>query len=231
MTSSGTYSFGINNGEIIIDAYERCEIFMPQLEQKHFYTARRQLNLMLTSEWSNIPVNLWEVTLNSQALTQGTATYTLPANVITILDAYRSTQQGTVSQTDIFMTPISRDDYAAYPLKQTQAPPTQYWLNRQTTPTVTLYPVPDNGGPYFLNYYAWIRTQDANLPSGETPDVVNRWLDAACAGLAYRVARTFAPAKMASLKVDYQEALALAKAQDTEAVPIRIIPKFRGYYQ
>lgn len=205
---------------------------MPALEQKHFYTARRQLNLMLVSEFSNRPVNLWKVTPvpNSQALTQGTATYTLPGNVIAILDAYRSTQQGTVNQTDIFMNPISLDDYAAYPMKQTQAPPTQYYFNRQITPQITLYPVPDNGGPYFLNYYAWITTQDANLSGGETPDVVNRWLDAVCAGLAYRVSRVYAPERSAGLKTDYQEALMLAEGQDTQNTPIRIIPKFDGYW-
>lgn len=230
MTSSGTYNFSLSNGEVVIEAFDRCGISMPELEQRHFYSARRKLNLMLSSEWSNIPVNLWEVALNSQLLTQGTATYTLPTNVITILDAYRSTSQGTASQTDIFMSPISRDDYAAYPMKQTQGPPTQYWLDRLTTPQVTLYPVPDSGGPYYLNYYAWVRVQDANLAGGETPDVINRWVDALCAGLAYRLAQTFAPDRKADLKADYKEALDLAKAQDTENVPIRIIPKFSGYY-
>jgi hypothetical protein len=220
----------LTNGEVVIEAFDRCGIAMAKLEQPHFYSARRKLNLMLSSEWSNIPVNLWKVSLNSQLLTQGTATYTLPANVVMVLDAYRSTQQGTVSQTDIFMTPISRDDYAAYPMKQTQAPPTQFWLDRQITPQVTLYPVPDNGGPYFLNYYAWIRMQDANLPGGETPDVINRWVDALCAGLAYRLSPTYAPDRKADLKIEYKEALDLAKAQDIENVNIRIIPKMGGYW-
>lgn len=203
---------------------------MAMLEQKHFYSARRQLNLMLGSEWSNRGVNLWKVALNSQALTQGTAAYTLPANVVMVLDAYRSTQQGTTSQTDIFMTPISRDDYAAYPMKQTQAPPTQYYFDRQETPIVTLYPVPDNGGPYFLNYYACINVQDANLKGGETPDVPNRWFDAMCAGLGYRMARIYKPEKAADLKTDYQEAWSAAAGEDVQNAPIRLIPNFRGYY-
>ncbi len=185
---------------------------------------------MLSSEWSNKQVNLWKVQLNSQALTQGTSAYTLPANVVMVLDAYRSTQQGTTSQTDIFMTPISRDDYAAYPMKQTQAPPTQYYFDRQITPTVTLYPVPDNGGPYFLNYYACINVQDANLPGGETPNIPNRWFDAMCAGLAWRVSRVYAPDKTANLKTEYTEAWTVAATADIENVPIRIIPKFGGYW-
>jgi len=202
---------------------------MAQLEQKHFYTARRQLNLMLGSEWSNRQVNLWKVELLSQALTQGTATYTLPARVVMVLDAYRSTTTAGVT-TDIFMTPISRDDYAAYPQKATQAPPTQYFFNRQETPTLTTYPVADNGGPYTINYYACVNVQDANIPGGETPDIPNRWFDAMCAGLAWRVSRVYAPDKTANLKMEYDDAWKVAATQDIENVPIRIIPKMGGYW-
>lgn len=229
MTTSGTTSFSVTNGEAVIDAFERCGIMMARLEQEHWLSARRQLNLMLTSEWSNKGVNLWSVTLETQALTQGTATYTLPASVIMVLDAYRSTTSGGV-QTDIFMSPISRDDYSGYPQKLTQSPPTSYWFNRQITPTLTLYPVPDNGGPYTLNYYACTQIQDANIPSGETPDVPTRWFDAMCGGLAYRLARIWAPDREDKRKQDYQEAWLSASGQDLENTPVRIIPRLSGYY-
>lgn len=215
----------------MLDAYERCGLTSGMLEQKHFFTARRQMNLMLASEWSNRGVNLWTVQLRSQLLTQGTATYTLSADVIMILDAYRSTNQGTVNQIDIFITPISRDDYAAYPMKQTQGPPNQYYFNRLATPTITLYPVPDNGGPYFLNYYAFVQVQDSNIPSGSTPDVPVRWYDALCAGLAYRVSRVFAAPKSQQLKMDYDEAWKLAGTEDVENVNVRVSPQISSYYR
>ena len=129
------------------------------------------------------------------------------------------------------MTPISRDDYAAYPQKQNQAPPTQYWFNRQETPTVTLFPVPDNGGPYYLNYYACIQVQDANLPGGETPDVPGRWNDVMCAGLAFRLSRVYAPERKNDLKADYDEAWKFAATEDTENVPVRVITKMSGYWR
>lgn len=231
MTSSGTWSFSVTNGEIVLDAYERCGIIAAQLEQKHFFTARRQLNLMLTSEFSNRGVNLWNVELISQLLTAGTETYTLPARVIMMLDAYRSTDQGTDDQTDIYITPISRDDYAAYPQKQTQGPPNQYWFNRAITPTVTLYPVPDDADTYYLNYYAFVQTEDSNLPAGATPDLPVRWYDAACAGLAMRVSRVYAPAKTKDLKMDYDEAWKLAATEDVENVPVRISPSIGRYFR
>ena len=229
MTSSGTTSFSLANGEGVIDALERCGIGKPEMTANHFRSAARQLNLLFASEWSNRGINLWEVQLLSQALTQGTATYTLPANVIMVLDAVRSTTTGSL-QTDIFMSPITRDDYIAYPQKATQGPPTVYWFNRQITPQITLYPTPDNGGPYTLNYYAATQVQDANLPSGETPDVPVRWYDAMCAGLAYRLARIYAPQLEDKRKQDYMEAWQLAADQDIENAPVKIIPSLSGYY-
>lgn len=186
---------------------------------------------MLTSEFSNRGVNLWKVELISQLLTQGTATYTLPSRVIMMVDAYRSTNQGQTDQTDIFITPISRDDYAAYPQKQTPGPPNQYWFDRLTTPTVTLYPVPDGNGPYYLNYYAWVQVQDSNLPTGETPDLPIRWYDAACAGLAWRVSRVYAPTKTKDLKMEYDEAWKFAGTEDVENVPVRVLPALGRYYR
>lgn len=230
MSSSNTWNYSLSNGEAVIDAFERCGLPLPKLEQEHFLTARRQISLLLNSEWSNRQVNLWEVTLNSVSLVQGTATYTLPANVVMILDAYRSTTSGGV-QTDIFMTPISRDDYASYPQKSTQAPSTVYWFNRQITPTITLYPVPDNGGPYTLNYYCCTQIQDASIQSGQTPDVPVRWFDALCAGLAYRLARVYAPALEDKRKKDYDEAWGVASTQDLENTPVRIAPRMNGYWR
>jgi len=229
MTSSGTTSFSVSNGEVVVDAFERCGIMKPALGANHFTTARRQLNLLLVSEWSNRQVNLWSVTQNTVALTQGTATYTLPADVIMILDAYRSTTSGTTT-TDIFMTPISLDDYAGYPQKGIQAPPTVYYFNRQIIPQVTLWPVPDNGGPYTFTYWCCVQNEDANLPSGETPDVPTRWFDALCAGLAYRLARIYAPAVEDKRKADYVEAWGIAANQDIQNTPVRIAPRLSGYY-
>ncbi len=231
MTSSGTYSWSLTNGEIVLDAYERCGIIAAQLEQKHFFTARRQLNLMLASEWSNRGVNLWRVEQLTQTLTQGTAAYTLPARVIMLLDVYRSTNYGSSDQTDIYISPISRDDYAAYPQKQTQGPPNQYYFDRQITPTATLYPVPDGNGPYTLVYYAFTQVQDANIPSGETPDLPVRWYDAACAGLAWRVSRAYAATKTKDLKMEYDEAWKFAGTEDNQNVPIRVSPGTGRYFR
>ena len=187
--------------------------------------------MMLESEWSNRGINLWKVELISQLLTSGTATYTLPARVIMMLDAYRSINQGASDQTDILITPISRDDYAAYPQKQTSGPPNQFWFDRTITPTVTLYPVPDDSDTFYLNYYAWSQIEDSTVPAGVTPDLPVRWYDAACAGLAWRVSRVYAPAKTKDLKVEYDESWKLAATEDVENTPVRISPGIGRYYR
>lgn len=230
MASSGTYNFAPSNGEVVLAAYERIQIRVPEIRQEHMASARRELNFLL-SEWSNKQVNLFKVTLNQISLTQGTATYSVPANTIMILDAYRSINTGTPSQTNIYMTPISRTEYASYPMPQIQEPPIVYWFDRLISPTVTLYPTPDGNGPYVFNYYSCIQMQDANLPAGETPDLPYRWLDAFVAGMSHRLARIYAPSLEAQREKDADKAWQVAATQDTENVPLTIAPSISGYYR
>lgn len=211
-------------------ALERVKVRTPSIRQEHMMTARRELNLLFI-EFDNRQVNLWKVELLSINLVQGTATYTLPSRVVMVLDAYISLNNGSVGQTDRYITPISRTEYASYSMKQTQSQPTVFWLDRLITPTLTTYPVADGNGPYVLNYYACVNIQDANLSGGETPDVPNRWLDALVAGLAYRLSRTYAPELEAQRKIDYTEAWNLAGAQDTENVPLMLAPMIGAYYR
>jgi hypothetical protein len=230
VSSSGTYDFSPSNGELVLAAYERVQVRLPELRQEHMLSARRELNFLFAS-WSNNSPNLWEVVLRSQALTQGTATYSVNANTIMVLDAYISLNQGTSQQTDRYIAPISRTNYASFANKQTQGEPTSYWFDRLIAPSITLWPVPDGNGPYMLNYYCCTQMQDASLPSGETPDVPYRWFDAIVAGLAYRLARIYAPPMEKDRKADAMEAWTIAAAQDTENVAFTLAPGLGGYYR
>lgn len=230
MTSSGTYSYSLSYGEAVLAAYARCRLRIPSLRQEHLVDARRELNLLL-SAWSNKQVNLWKVELVSQALTQGTATYTVNANVVMVLDAYRSINQGSSNQTDNYISPISRTTYATYANKSTQGPPTTFWFDRTITPSITLWPVPDGGGPYTLNYYVVRQVQDAGIASGETPDLPYRWLDALVAGLAYRLGAIYAdPTLLPLLKEQSALAWQDAAEQDVENVNVKVNAQLSTYY-
>ena len=230
MTTSGTYTFNPSLGEITLNAFARCGVRRTAIMQEHMTDARFETNLMLAS-WANQGVNLWEVVLISVPLVQGQTTYTVPAKVVMILDAVIQQNTGTSSQFDRVIMPISRTEYSQTPNKLQQAPPTVFWFDRLINPTVTLWPVPDQTNYYTLNYYAVTQIQDAELTDAQTVDIPYRWLDALAAGLAARLAAIYAPDRMQMLEAKAQQAYTIAATQDTENVPLYIMPGLSGYFR
>jgi len=236
MTSSGTYNFSLSDGECVLEAFERCQVRMPEIRQKHMASARRNLNLLL-SELSTRQVNLWKVEFNTIDLVQGTATYDVPTRVVMILDAYRAINYGSSDQTNIYTTPISRTEYASYAAPQTQGPPTVYWFDRLISPTVTFFPTPDGNGPYTWGYYSCIQMQDANLPGGETPDVPYRALSMLTAGLAYYLSLSWPPQGVDQIAfqnarlAEFNRVFAPFASNDTENVNMSLVPSLSAYYR
>jgi hypothetical protein len=60
MATSGTYNFNPSLGELVLYAYNLCEIRNTALAQEHMEAARMATNMLLAS-WSNRGVNLWTV--------------------------------------------------------------------------------------------------------------------------------------------------------------------------
>lgn len=230
MTSSGTYNFNPSNGSIVLSAYERIQIRAPELRQEHMLSAYKEFNFLL-AEYSNKQPNLWKIIRTQTVLTPGTATYTLPAYTVMVLDASIVLNFGTSNESRRYITPISRTEYLSYANQQSLGQPTVFWFNRQEIPTVTFYLVPDSNGPYTFDFFSCIQVQDVNLAGGETPDVPYRWLDALTAGLSYRLARIYAPALEPVRKSDAQEAWAIAATQDVENVPTVLAPALQSYYR
>lgn len=227
MASSGTTNFSLSNASIALAAYSRIQVRRPALLAEHMSDAYQEMNLML-AKFSNQQVNLWTVDLVSLPLIAGQTTYSVDADTIQILDAYISYNSS--PQSDRLIFPISRTEYASYPNKTAQGVPTVFWYDRLINPTLTLWLVPDATATYTLNYYRCVQIDDANLASGETPEVPYRWLDAMVAELAYRLARIYKPEMEQSRKADAQEAWSIAATQDVENVSLAIIPGLSGYY-
>lgn len=228
--SSGTYDFSLTAGQSLITAFRRVRIFAPSLVQDHMVCAREEMNLLFV-EWSNKQVNLFKVELITISLTQGTATYAVPPRVVMVLDAYVSRNYGTPQRTDLVISPVSRSEYASLSNKATPGQPSQFWLDRLISPTITMYPVPDASGPYMLSYYACVQMQDVTLPGGETPDIPYRWYDAFVAGLAHRLSRPYAPDLEEKRKRDAMEAWQVAATQDVENVALSLSPSISSYYR
>ncbi len=228
MSTSNSYNFSLSNADIVASAYALLQIRRPSLLAEHMVDGRTQLNLLLSS-WSNLQVNLFNVDLVSVPLIAGTATYSVDPSTIMILDAYITFNGSPQSNRLIF--PISRTEYASYANPTASGTPSVFWFDRVLSPTITLWLVPDQTSQYTLNYYRCYQNQDANLPSGETPAVPYRWLDAMVTGLAARLAKIYAPALEDKRDADAQKAWNIAATQDTENVAMNIIPGLQGFYR
>lgn len=225
MTTSGTYDFNPSLGELVLEAFARIGIRQTEVTEQHIRHATVSANLVL-SEWSGLQPNLWEVSLQTTPLVQGTDTYTLPDRTVMILDLYIS-----VDGIDRYIMPVSRTEYASYPNKAQQGFPTVYWFDRLISPTVTLWPVPDGNATYTMKFYTVRQTQDAVLSEGQTVEIPYRWLDAFAAALAWRLSEKYAPGIEMRMQQKAERAWTLAAAQDTENVPLYIAPGLSGYYR
>lgn len=230
MTSSGTYAFNPSIGQCVLSAYERIQIRAPSIRQEHMNTAKMESSLQMV-HFSNLQPNLWKVELISVPMVSGTAVYNIPSRVVMILDAWMTVAQGQQGASDLYITPVSRTEYASFSNKNTPGRPTSFWFDRTIpTQTITMWPVPDTV-TYTLNYYACSQVQDTNLAGGETPDVPYLWMDAYVAGMAHRFARVYKPELEAVRKADAKEAWDVAAAQNTENVAFSIAPTIGSYYR
>ena len=224
MATSGTYTFNPSLGEIVLYAYQNIGVRPTALLQEHMDSARMATNMML-ARWSNQGVNLWCVDLITTPLVQGTATYPVDGNTVMILDAYIVSEG-----IDRIILPISRTEYASYPNKAQQGFPTTFWFDRLISPTVTLWPVPD-GSQTSLKYYRVRRLQDSNLQNGEQVEIPYLWLEAFADGLAYRLARIWAPPIAPALKAQADESYEIAASQGVEQAQQYISPQLSGYWR
>jgi hypothetical protein len=226
MTTSGAATFNLDLNEIVEECFERCG---SELRTGYdLRTARRSLNLLL-ADWANRGINLWTVEQGSQVLTPGTATYTLPADTVDLMEHVIRTGAGNAStQTDLTITRISVSTYSSIPNKLQSARPIQIWINRQgPAPQFTVWPTPDNSQTYTLVYWRLRRMQDAGSGGGYTQDVPFRFLPALVSGLSYYLSMKVpgATERMPMLKAQYDQDWDLASTEDREKAAIRMVPR------
>jgi hypothetical protein len=221
MATSGTTTFDLDIDDIIEEAYERCGVRTNS--GYNIKSARRSLNILF-SEWGNRGVHLWKVVLKEQLLTAGTTTYATPQDCSDVLEAYISTAQ-TITQTtnDISLDKIDRSAYAALPNKGQQGQPSQYYVNRQVNPTISLYLTPDCAQYIYLKYYYISRIQDAGAYSDQA-NVPYRFLPCMISGLAYYLGQKVAPDRVQGLKLIYEDELQRALEEDSQRTSSYISP-------
>ena len=87
MPNSGTYSFAPNIGDLVLDAFSRCQVKRTELTPQHITDAKLAANFIQIT-WSNDGITLWTVDQQTIPLVQGTSTYIVPTNTVMITDLY-----------------------------------------------------------------------------------------------------------------------------------------------
>tara|TARA_R100000900_G_scaffold12962_2_gene11136 strand:- start:1837 stop:2508 length:672 start_codon:yes stop_codon:yes gene_type:complete len=223
MATSNSTNFEPNVAEFIEEAFERCG-----LELRTGYdlkTAQRSINLML-AEWANRGLNQWTISEATQTVTEGTREYTLNSNVIDILDVVlRRTEGGTT--TDTQMSRVSRSEYTNIPTKSTKARPTQFFVDKQNTPVLKVWPAPENSTD-ILVFNKMVRMDDADKGIN-TMDLPFRFYPCFVAGLAYYLSMKKNPQLTEQLKLIYEEEFRRAADEDEDRASFRITPYSQGY--
>ena len=227
MATSGTVAFRLDVEQIITEAYERCGIDAQTRTGYQAVSARRSLNLLF-SEWANRGINYWTLQNNTVSLVDGQIQYTLPAGTIDLIDvAVRETVGSSIS--DTVLQRMSIADYNQLPDKTDEGKPSQYMLNKQYTPVMYLWQVPDSSTAYSLVYWSINQLEDITA-SNEDADVPYRWSDCICAGLATKLALKFAPDRFQILDQLYERTFDLAAATDNDGVSMRVRPTSLNLY-
>lgn len=225
MTTSGTKSFELDVAEYIEEAYERCGIEVRTGYDQR--TARRSLNLVL-ADWANRGLNQWTIENETLPMIPGTNSYTMSPTTIDFIQSICRfpNGQGTQSQYDLTMERVSREYYNNIPNKLTRGRPVQYFVDRQISPVVYVWPTPDN--TYSLILTKLLRLDDASA-GVNTMEMPFRFYPCLAAGLAYYLAIKKAPERVQLLKAVYDEEFARAASEDRDRAALNLTPGRSSY--
>ena len=226
MSVSGTKTFELDVADYIEEAFERCGIeIRTGYDQR---TARRSLNLLL-AEWANRGLNQWTIEKETITVTptggvnNDGVSYTLSASTIDIISAIVRNQDGvgTSSQADLTVDRVSREYYLNIPNKLTEGRPVQYFVDRQITPVLYVWPKPNT--TYYMIVDKLVRMDDAGA-GVNTLQVPFRFYPCLAAGLAYYIAMKKAPERVQLLKAVYEEEFERAAGEDRDRASLTLAP-------
>lgn len=190
MATSNSTNFNVTRNELIAGALQvlgvadPASFISPTSEQ--FLQAASALNIMVKA-WQSDGLQLWALKEHNFPLTSS-ATYSSTtlgiAKPLKVIGAYR---RNTVSNIDVPLTIITRDEYNNLPNKNTQAgiPINLYYDPQLDVGTVYVWPAPSNAAinseRITIRYQRPFEDFDA---ATDTPDFPQEWLAALKWGLA-----------------------------------------------
>src|SRR3989304_88680 len=221
MATTGTYAFAPSAGDLILNAFGMIQVRRTQLTQEHLENAHMCASMVVV-DFSNRNPNRWAMETQDITLVSGTPTYSLTGRTLAVTLAYTDPPAGppTAVRSRV-LGPLSANDYGSMPTKLQPGRPTSFFFNLLTPiPTISLWPCPDDNGPYLLRLQTFRQMQDVQLSGGVQLDAPYRFLDAALFGIASRLAvyyPTTPPAlSAADLDAAYLQKFQLAASRDQE---------------
>jgi len=192
MATSGTFLWSPELADMVDEAFERAKVDPSTLGYRHLQSARRSINYML-ADWATRDLQEWKISrvdLQTMAslgtpITQGTATYTLSAEFLDVINVFL--------RRDGIDTPIefmSRQEWADIPDKTVQGRPDRVFVDKQRDAiTVSFWTVPENStDAVYFDIVSKFEDHDA---AADNPDVPYYAREAFVADLAARLAEKF----------------------------------------
>jgi hypothetical protein len=218
-----TATFNPDFAEIMSEAFANCGIRPSLVTVEHIDEAVRSANLLLQA-FSAKGVKQYQLQYKTLTPTSGSATLTLPADV---LDVWSATLSRDGQETPLW--PISRTDYQNIPKKTQTGRIFNYFVDKgkegTTARVVYLWPTADRATDAF-NYWAWMRNSDVTDIATAGP-MSYEWLDAYASELGARLSLKFAYDRYDKLRALADTAFTVARQGDRERAPTRF--KMRGY--
>jgi len=228
MAISNSKNFEPDVAEYIEEAFERCG-----LELRTGYdlkSATRSLNIML-ADWANRGLNQWTIAQKTVDMVASTAVYNIDSTNATapidVLDVFIRETIGTET-TDIPLSRLSRAEYSHITTKTSTGKPNQFFVDKQITPTISVWPVPDKSATYTIYMNVLTRMDDADAATN-TLEVPFRFYPCLAAGLAYYISMKRAPQLTGQLKSIYEEEFDRALSTDEDRTSFKVAPNLRNY--
>ena len=178
---------------------------------------------------TTIPVGTFS---SGETITGGTSAATTTVSAVQDLSDVQSTIDilstvVTRDGTDFAIDRLSRSEFLNIPTKTQTGRPNQFFLDRQITPVLKIWPVPDNNTD-ILKFNRLTRIEDADAFT-DTMDVPFRFYPCLAAGLAYYLSMKKNPQMMGMLKSIYEEEMIRAMEEDRARASFKISPPTYRY--
>lgn len=160
------------------------------------------------------------VDIATLSLVAAQATYALPADTLDVVGTANVVRSGV----DTPVQPMTREEWMLLSNKNSQAIPTRYYLHRQATVTIYLWPVPAAETPMPTLRYQKVRLLKDTDTGARTLDLEKYWIKAILWRVAYEVATaaSLPSDRMMLLKAEADGLRARAKAYNRPHGPSQV---------